>query len=144
MYSPGIAQPYKLLDKYPGIRPRDEVVWDSFIMANPTAFERVWYNVHIGDPALTDDERDHMRRTGMYDVSQWLVDVVAQVDDKFYVIEVKPNAGAGALGQAQAYAKILEAEGKLPAGSIPMVVTDAASPITFHAAKLLGVMLCIP
>lgn len=144
MQLPAIRQPYKLLQKYDGMGPNDEVIWDSFIMANPSAFDFVYYNVHIGRP--TDDPviEQTMRRNGSWEVSQWCVDVLAFASGKPYVIEVKPNAGAGALGQALSYTRLLQAEGFIGEDAQPIVVTDNLSPITEQAALQLGVIVAVP
>lgn len=138
------AEKYELKHKYRGMRPLDEIIWDEFVHRHRGEFEMVWYNVHIGDPARDDDERRMMKDNGAYDVSCWCVDVLAKSGDQFYVIEIKPDARAGALGQALAYKAILEAEGKIPPGSVPVVLTDNLHPITEQAAQLLGVQILVP
>ena len=135
---------YKLLAKYPGMRPKDEVIWDDFVHSNPDAFDRVWYNVHIGDPATHLHNEEEMIASGAYDVLQWLVDVVAEIDGVFIVIEIKPDARAGALGQALAYKELLIAEHRIPPSSKATVITDELQAITEQAALLLGVQLLIP
>jgi hypothetical protein len=80
----------------------------------------------------------------MYDVSCWCVDVIADDGNALYVIEIKPNALAGALGQALAYKKFVE---KLPGVNKPVyaaVLTDNLSPITQEAASMLNVALFTP
>jgi hypothetical protein len=144
MFALTIRQPYKLFPKYPGLRPRDEVIWDDFIDKNPSAFEYVYYNVHLGEPASTDRDKLEMQQNGSYEVSQWCVDVLAYADNVPYVIEVKPDAGAGSLGQALAYREILIAEGRITPNAVSVVLTNQISPITEHAAKLLGIILLTP
>ncbi len=139
-----IRQPYQLIEKYPGMGIKDEVIWDSFIIANPFAFDFVYYNVHIGQPTTDPHIEAQMRRNGSWEVSQWCIDVLAFASGKPYVIEVKPNAGAGALGQAVAYTRILQAEGHVDESAQPMVVTDNLSPITEQAALQLGVIVAVP
>jgi hypothetical protein len=144
MITESIRQPYKLFPKYPGIRPRDEIIWDTFIERNPSAFEYVFYNVHLGNPTNSSEEIIKMRQNGSYEVSQWCVDVLAYADGVPHVIELKPDAGAGALGQALAYREILIAEGRITSNAIPLVITNQISPITQHAADLLGIIVMIP
>lgn len=137
----GSMRPFQELAHYPGMRPRDVAIWERFIIDNPGAFDRVWYNVHLGNPVRYDEHEDEMRRNGMYEVSQWCVDVIAQKRDKLYTIEVKPDAKAGAIGQAIAYTKLITAEIPDQIDLQPVVITDDASPITENAARLLGVEL---
>jgi hypothetical protein len=138
------AQPYKPLHKYRGMRPKDIAIWDEFLLRNPTAFVRVWYDTHIGDPSTLALGSEEMKRSGMYDVSCWCVVVIADDGNALYVIEIKPNALAGALGQALAYKKFVE---KLPGVNKPVyaaVLTDNLSPITQEAASMLNVALFTP
>ena len=134
-------RPYKLEHGYPGLRLRDEVIWDAFILANPSAFQSVAYDVHVGEPAANAQERVRMMAIGAYEVSQWCVDVIAWDGSKEYVIEIKPNAGAGALGQALAYCELLVEAGLVGPSAVPVVLTDVISPITEQAARLLGVLI---
>lgn len=138
-----MRQPYRIQHRYAGLRLRDEVIWDAFILANPSAFVSVAYDVHVGEPCTDAKERARMTATGAYEVSQWCVDVLAWDGKREYVIEVKPNAGAGALGQALAYRELLVLEGRVSPQAVPAVLTDIISPITKQAAQLLGVLLLI-
>ena len=135
---------YRSEHKYPGMRPKDVAIWDEFIINNPNAFERVWYNVALGNPATTSEEHKRMVDTGMYGVSQWRIDVVALKAMHFYVIEVKPNAMAGALGQALAYSHMVVRDYGVDVPVHPVVLTDDIAPITLEAANLLGVALLTP
>ena len=137
-------QPYHSLPKYPGMRPRDVAIWDQFILNNPHAFIRVWYDVHIGNPAKNHHDHDQLHATGMYDVSCWCIDVLADDGTHFWVIEIKPNALAGALGQALAYTKLLQGEKVFIKPLRPAVLTDNISPISKQAADLLGVIIFTP
>ena len=136
--------PYRLIDKYPGMRPRDEVIWDEFVRLNPSAFDYVYYDVHMGEPTSDPREKQRMLANGSYEVSQWCVDALAIAGEVEHVIEIKPNAGAGALGQALAYVKLLQAEGRVSDKAVPVVLTDVLSPITEQAAKALGVIVIVP
>lgn len=136
--------PYRLLHKYPGMRSKDEAIWDEFVRRHPGTFTQVYYNVHVGDPAMSEQKKTEMIASGYYDVTQWCVDALAFDGEKEYVIEIKPNAGPGSLGQVLAYKELLMYEGRASHNAVPVVVTDAISPIMEHAAALLHVQLLIP
>lgn len=130
--------------KYPGMRPNDVAIWDEFILSHPDAFIRVWYDVHLGNPVGQHHDEQEMKDNGMYDVSCWCVDVVAEDEHGFWAIEVKPNAMAGALGQSIAYAKLLQKDNWGEKPIRPAVLTDDMAPITQEAAVLMGVILFTP
>jgi len=139
-----ISMPYKTMAKYPGMRPRDVAIWETFVIQNPKRFDRVWYDVHMGDPVSEDQIYEEVVSNGMYDVSRWCVDVIAEDEDAIYIIEVKPDAMAGALGQALAYSKLITKEIWFKKPLIPVVMTDSIGPITQQAADLMGVTLLTP
>jgi len=139
-----LKKPYKLLPKYAGMRPRDEVIWDQYVENNPDAFTWVMYNVHVGDPVADEQYRHAMVANGAFEVGQWCVDVLAFDGTKEYIIEVKPSAGASAIGQVLSYLKILQHEGRVSMQAVPVILTDNISPITELACKLLGVHILIP
>lgn len=135
---------FKPMHKYPGLRPYDAAIWDELLLSRPGIFKEVWYNVKLGDPTQKEEDRKEMKDTGMYDVSCWCVDVVGRDVDGYWAIEIKPDAKAGALGQALAYAQLIQKEHHFDAPVRPAVLTDTISPITQQAAGLLGVFLIMP
>ncbi len=40
--------PFKILAKYPHMKPEDIAVWERFINKNPGYFDTVDYDVHLG------------------------------------------------------------------------------------------------
>jgi hypothetical protein len=136
--------PYEWLHKYPGMRPKDVAIWDAFLVQHPDAFFRVWYDVHLGDPVQVEADREEQLKSGMYDVARWCVDVLADDGTGFWAIEIKPNAGAGALGQALGYAALLNKEHVFDRPVRPAVLTDNVAPITQQAAELLKVVVFTP
>lgn len=140
----GTGHPYKLLPSYEGMRPKDVAIWDTFTQNNPHMFDWVWYNVPVGDPVAHEQDRPEYRANGMDGVSFWRVDVVGFKGGMYYAVEVKPNAGAGAIGQALIYAAFLREN--LPAGTKvwPTILTDDIAPITAQAAIMLRVIAITP
>lgn len=139
-----VKHPFKLLPRYPGLRPNDEAIWDDFIQKNPSAFDHVFYNVHVGDPSSDEGHKKVMLSNGSFEVSQWCVDVVAFANDVPHIIEIKPEAGASAIGQVLAYKTLLIQEGRISEPCVPVILTNTISPITEQAALRLGIILMVP
>ena len=135
---------YERLDKYPHMRPRDVEIWDKYIALNPEDFMSVRYDVKVGEPELPGEDISDAVINDWRDLCRWGIDAVAEDEFAIYAIEVKPNATAGALGQAVAYAKLLEIKWKPKKPVIPAVVTDHISDITAQAANAMGVEVWIP
>ncbi len=133
--------PYEKLPKYPGMRPADVWIWERFIDQAPKMFATVQYDVHIGDPCTDQIAHDAMRASGSFEVSQWCVDVIAIQNKVPWIIEIKPDARAQAIGQVLAYRALLMHEGRVSTNSHMLIITDNASPITKKAAELLDVLI---
>jgi len=131
--------PYRLHHRYPGMRPKDEVIWDKYIQMHPGVFDSCFYNVPVGDPSHNDSEKGEMQYNGGWGVSTWRVDVVGIKDAMQYVIEIKPHADTHAIGEVLAYRALLIAEGKIKPDAIPLIITDEASMILLQACAALGV-----
>jgi hypothetical protein len=139
-----IPKPYGLLNKYPGMRIHDEVIWDQFVKNHPDFFLSVWYNVPLGDPYPDEEEKIKAKANGALEVSQWRIDVLGETSDAFVVIEIRPGADARAIGNAIAYKKLLEKEWEPVKPVVPMILTDRISPIMEEAAKLCRVRVMVP
>lgn len=136
--------PYKLLNKYPGMRIRDEVIWDEYVKRHRDAFIKVWYNVPLGDPFPNEMDAAIAKANGGFEVSQWRIDVLAEDEDSFAVIEVKPEADSRAIGEALCYAELLKKEWNLAKPVIPIVLTNRISPIMEQVAKMMNVIVIVP
>ncbi len=94
---------YERLPHYPHLRPKEIEIWERFIALKPDEYEEVEYDLAFGllPPFKTvvvpetggDDRRVYLRR----------VDVVARKGSRLDFIELKPNAGPGAIGQIKGY-----------------------------------------
>ena len=135
---------YKKLTHYPHMRPGDISIWNEYIDKNADNFLRCWYDVKVGKPEITTIISDEKLKRNWFDLSRWGIDVLAEDENLFYVIEVKPNANAKALGQACAYAKMWAKKRQPNKPVIPVVLTDTINPITAEAANFMGVLLWTP
>lgn len=95
--------PYKILSKYPHMKPADVTVWERFINFNEGYFTSVDYDMHIGEGAdflPTGEDTPDGRENRLY---QRKIDVVGYTPDKTWIVEVKPIADMSALGQILTY-----------------------------------------
>ena len=98
--------PYKLLSKYPHMKPADVAIWERFINTNADFFDTVDYDVHVGEGAEflpTGEDTPDGRENRLY---QKKIDVVGYLGDAVWLVEVKPEADIFALGQILTYSDL--------------------------------------
>ena len=138
-----IASPYQPFEFYPHMGAADAAIWDRFVHANPKRFLRVWYDFRVGDNDPVDPECSAIARDCWWDLTHWRIDVVAEDLSKIYVIEVKPNANAKALGQAGSYAMLYEEDEKPKKPVVAVVLTDTIIPTTKRIADKSGIEIWV-
>lgn len=104
--------------------PQDVAIWERFIDQNVNFFDSVDYDVVVG--SIPKFSTTVNLETGGSDARlyQRKIDVVGYKGDDIYIVEVKPNAGASALGQIQAYATLFKYFRSLDAKTIPTILTN--------------------
>lgn len=134
---------YEKRYKYPHMKPLDVAIWERFIDQNPNAYETVQYDFNVGDPppfnTLMDDGED-LNQDALYRLK---IDVVGKKGNSIDIIEIKPSAGASAIGQVQSYQKLYIRD-KWGVGKIGMVIlTNKIMPNMDYLAKSAGVRLIV-
>ena len=112
---------YKLLSKYPHMKPADVSVWEKFVKTRKDFFYSVDYDFHVGEGAEflpTGKKTPEERENRLY---QRKIDVVGYKKDETWIIEVKPVADMATLGQILTY-RALVAKSKEIKGKIRIVV----------------------
>ena len=94
---------YKLLSKYPHMKPADIEIWEKFIINHPDIFKRVDYDFHVGEGAKFLPTNDNTPGGMQNRIYQRKIDVVAYDKDGVTLIEIKPLADTATLGQILAY-----------------------------------------
>jgi len=81
----------------------DLPLWLKYLDDYGAQFEKLYYNVLLGGPFLTpEEEKDKMKIMWRQNVSK-RADVVAELKDEVWIIEVDMHPGMRALGQLMAY-----------------------------------------
>ena len=133
--------PYEKRYKYPHFESSHVILWEKFIEQNPRAYTEVQYDLHVGDPPqfnpLLDDGTD-INQDALY---RFKIDVVGYYNGGVDIIEIKPNAGASAIGQVEGYKDLFIRDEK-PKGKIGMVIiTDKINQNMDYLCKRKGVTL---
>lgn len=127
--------PYEKRYWYPHMMPGDVAIWEKFIANNPKAFDKVSYDLAVGqgasfDPTVNDETGGDINR-----LYQRKIDVLAVSDKRVFVIEIKPRAGSSSLGQVRAYVTLFKRDYSPVDPVTPMVLTDMIMPDMEFLAK---------
>lgn len=124
--------------------PQDEVLWNRFIDKHPKRFIKCFYDFQVGEPGEAIPEMPHNLMMGWQDLTRWRVDVVAEDDEKIYIIEVKPNANANAFGKALGYSILWRFKHPNTKEPVPVILTDEIVKSTKLICDFVGVELWTP
>jgi len=133
--------PYKLLAKYPHLTPHDTGVWSLFIDHNPHAFTTVYYDVRVGSGAAPPDTQPDDWTADYQSLTQKRIDAVAIGATGLYIIELKPRAGAIALGQVRVYEDLFHESFPQITDTHPTLICYNTDPDIARLAKSLGVLI---
>lgn len=137
--------PPALLGHYPHMSRRDAPLWERYLKLYAIHWQGFAYNVALGGLDVEEEGQSaEMRIMWRYNTAE-KIDVVANRGDEQWLIEVKPNARLGALGQALGYLLLAQREPWTGLPLRPAVLTDNVTPDVRWCAEQLGVeMLIVP
>lgn len=129
--------------KYSRLRPEDIAIWERFIDKYPAYYESVDYDVKVGNGREYPEYVGKVIQQGAVEHSRKRVDVVGYKGFEIHVIEVKPNASGGALGQVIEYYELFREQYHGTETIVPVIITDITHPDTERVAMKLGVKILI-
>ncbi|MBU6430899.1 MAG: hypothetical protein KGJ58_01695 [Patescibacteria group bacterium] len=118
--------PYKLLPRYPHMKPADVAIWERFIKKFPDEYNSVDYDVAVGTGRRHEGAADVAIVDGFEHLTRKKIDVVGYKEKSTHIIEVKPNAGASALGQAKSYELLYKRDIDQATPTLTRLITDTA------------------
>ena len=118
--------PFQLLPTYPHLKPRDIIIWERFLRANPDAYKTCDYDFPVGTPADVDEDLMPETIADMKHLTKLKIDVVAHAEKIIHIIEVKPHAGGSALGQVIEYDYLYTRDAKPEKDTQAVIITDKA------------------
>lgn len=124
---------------YPHMKPRDVAIWERFLTAFPDAYDECEYDVLVGSPPPFDPTVNDITGGEISDLYKKKIDVVAYKKGETDIIEIKPNAGAAALGQVLGYVALYKRDIKPSASPRAIVLTDMPQPDMDMLSKSMGV-----
>lgn len=123
--------------------PADTEIWEKFIDTFPNRYSTVDYDFALGGTPLTSSHIESESDAAMVRLWQKRIDVLAQQGAETHIIEVKPNAGASALGQVLSYCELYRGYVDPFAKVKPILITNSLKPDMALLSQQMGVELII-
>jgi len=139
----GKAYPLTWRGSPPHMLPRDVPVWYRFLEKFGDPFIKIYYDVLLGGPFLTPEEmKDPLKRDWRILVSK-RADVIAELLDKIWVIEVVHVAGMRSLGQVHTYHALWLRDPKIDKPARKVLVAETIDEDLLDAAGIQGISVFI-
>ena len=128
---------------YDNLRENETEIWNRFIEKYPDAYDEVIYNLHLGEGAVIPTGTEENVARDFKLLTQYKVDVVGFNQNGVDIIEIKPYAGASAIGQVISYSELYK-KGVDPSATPNLVIlTDQLRPDTEILAKTLNIKIIV-
>lgn len=116
---------YKTLYSYPHLGASEKELWDRFIRKYPDAYDSVVYDLALGHGVDLPKDAVGNLVNNLHYLSRYKIDIVGFRGDEVDIIEVKPRAGATALGQILHYINLYKGYIDPEATPNGVLLTDA-------------------
>lgn len=83
--------------------PADVPLWHAYLEKNAWRFKRFYYNVKVGGPDLSKVQADPKMIKMFYQATAKRIDVLAELENELWIIEVASSPGLRAVGQCLTY-----------------------------------------
>lgn len=113
-----------VMPSYPHFLAADTDVWTRYLQDPLAPISEVWYDVHVGQAMRVLPDADPMTQRIAAGIGRKRIDVIAKVRQGFWVIEVKPIASMGALGQILTYTQLFINEYEVDGEVWPVIIAD--------------------
>lgn len=140
---PVVFSPPALSGYYPHMSRRDAPLWERYLRKYANQWQGFAYDVALGGLTIEDKDASEAEKLGWRYNTAEKIDVVANRGDEHWLFEVKPNARAGAIGQALCYLLLAQREAWTSLPLVPCVLTDNISPDVRWFAEQVSVQVII-
>jgi len=127
----------------PHMAPQDLVLWQRcrrLIFLGVTSW---YFDVAVGEGSGPPVDPSDSIATAYYRLTRKRIDAVGEQAQEWLLIELRPNAGLGALGAIQTYRSLWERDPPDSRPAIAWLITDRAEPDTIKTAVNAGVRFLI-
>jgi hypothetical protein len=123
----------------PHVSSEDLVLWEEFRRRSSKDYIAFYFDVSLGTgeepgPGVSENVGKAWQR-----LTRFRADVVADTGTEWHLIELRPNAGPGAVGSVQTYTTLWTIQPPDARPVVPIIVTDRCSQDIRTVAQLAGV-----
>lgn len=119
----------------------DYVIWVTYQEMLPNGIKSLYFNVPVGDPILFSEGLEENIARLVNAVSRRRIDVVGETLNAWYLLELRWNAGPGAIGSVLTYKALWEEDPPDQKFVIPIIVTNYTDENLIRACKKYGIMM---
>lgn len=124
----GVGRLPNIMPNYPHMLVEDRDLWTKFLETKEFEIDRVWYDVHCGLGLPVPGGIDSMEYKISQGVTRKRIDVICSVKDELWIIEIKPHANMGALGQIITYERLFYDEYITDLMVVPVILCWSMDP----------------
>lgn len=118
----------------PHMAPRDLALWHRARPQLPPDIAAYYYDAAVGDGSPRPGDPSDPINAAWYRLTRKRIDAVGETPAAWLLIEVRPNAGLGALGAIQTYRSLWERDPPDTRPVLAYIVTDRLEPDTVRTA----------
>ena len=135
-----LGEPYSVLwrGRYPHMLPEDIPVWNMALDRDAHLFERVFYDVRLGGVVDSDPAHSEKMREMYYNVTAKRIDVLAELKDELWIIEVATKPGLRAVGQLMTYVALWYDDPKINKKAVGVLVAHAIDADLARSLEIYG------
>ena len=119
---------YEILPSYPHLSDNEAAIWSRFISKYPDRFNRIAYDVCVGEPRPCAEPLDEKTLRNRHYLGRYKIDVLAEDGEFFYIIELKKEATTKALGEVWLYERLFNLDYNPNKPLQSFVITDSEMP----------------
>jgi len=135
----GEAMNANVMANYPHMMAEDRDIWTKFLELGEFEIGKVWYDVHCGLGLPVPGGAGSTEYKISQGVTRKRIDVVCQVNDEIWIVEIKPHTNMKALGQIITYKKLFEEEYSVTYRIIPVILCWTIDPDIVPILKEFGI-----
>jgi hypothetical protein len=119
----------------------DELVWTLFVESGDFDIEVVWYDVHVGKPVDMPAGFDVMQLRIAKGITRKRIDVVAIIEGRYWVIELKPLCMHYSIGQVLVYTSLFIKDYEPRLETWPVIICNKIDEDVIPECERLGVVV---